>query len=147
MTAKFTLPILYVTALLDGFSDQYETLPVSLEYRIIETDVSTGKEINTYSGLILSNSDLSNIGGAKNKEWLPEDGKESGVYNTPQPLHYRRYTDTTASNPVYETIAFNVQTGRNYKLTCKLGTVLGGTVPTNTLKYTGSDIAESLSYG
>ena len=88
-TAKFTLPILYVTALLDGFSDQYETLPVSLEYRIIETDVSTGKEINTYSGLILSNSDLSNIGGAKNKEWLPEDGKESGDFNTPEPLHYR----------------------------------------------------------
>lgn len=144
--AKFTLPILYVIALLDGFSDQYETLPVSLEYRIVETDVSTGKEINTYSGLILSNSDLSNIGGAENKEWLPEDGKENGIYNIPQPLHYRRYTDITASTPVYETVEFNVQTGRNYELTCKLGTVLGGTVPNNTLKYTGTDIAESLSY-
>ena len=103
----------------------------SYDYVITEIDEG-GASKTLLSGSIISNSSLAYPYGLNNpifspydKEWMWEDYKvwydlSVIVGRTRQRWGVRKYTDTKAAAPVYETPEFNVSAGKNYSISLSL---------------------------
>lgn len=142
--AKLKFPILYAFAGLSGATTT-SIFRVSTHWEVKEYDLN-GKFIrNVLTHNCIENDDLTDIGGDYNGEWLPENGANG--YDIPSYLAYpyfRRYTDRTATSPVYTTEEFEVFDNRTYKVTVGLYNFPDTELPNQSSAsgriYTGSSI-------
>ena len=148
--AKFKIPKL---AIYGGITNQKAFTKIgyaSLDYLIEEFSLTDNyNPIQNWKGSIISNSNLalpltngvyfpnteSQVGNRYNGEWLDEIHDPSYYYY----FRARKYTETSASNPTYETIEIPIQKDKQYKVTVSLHTFTDSVLSNSmTKKYTGN---------
>lgn len=141
-TAYITLPKLKLYGGIKNTTNFTSGLPVSIYYKVVERN-ELGEETGVVSeGNIVENTDLSQVyqpfseefggWGNANKEWLVD--YVSGNTISRKQVYIRKYTDTSAPTPSYNTTPFTVKAGHSYSV---LVTVANFTDNAPSLPYVG----------